>query len=268
MDRKYHKPNQKFFQVKSVWISDVHLGSKDCKAEFLLDFLQLIECETLYLVGDIIDFYALKRSFYWPDSHNNVLRQLMKIAKADCKVIYIPGNHDEQFRTFVGEKFGDIEVHRHYIHVSQNGHKLLVMHGDELDQLLRFSKIATLLGESAYDFLMMLNRTTNVLRYHMGYGYWSMASYVKTRLAKSRQIIEIFEQNAMNWAKRHGCDGIICGHIHHANLRQEEGILYCNDGDWVESCTALVETEEGELKILHYSDFYHMKKHIKLAQAV
>ncbi len=240
--------------VRTVWISDIHLGYRDCKAEFLLDFLERVECETLYLVGDIIDIWSLSRSFHWPPAHNQVLRTLLKKARDGVNVIYIPGNHDRVFRDYIGESFGAVSICENHIHEMLDGKKLLVMHGDELDDVIRFSRFTRIVGDIAYDFLLFLNRTANHLRKRFGYSYWSLAGYIKTRINNAAQAINYFEESILHWAQQQGMDGVVCGHIHHPNIRMENGLLYCNDGDWIENCTALVETRDGKLEILHWSD--------------
>ncbi|NTS77314.1 UDP-2,3-diacylglucosamine diphosphatase [Catenovulum sp. SM1970] len=248
--------------ANAVWISDVHLGYKDCKATYLLDFLNRLECNTLYLVGDIIDMWSLSKNFYWPEQHNKVIRKLMKMAKKQCRVIYIPGNHDVNFRDFVGEKFGEIEVHQSYVHKTSDQRQMLIIHGDELDSVIRFSRITRFVGDSAYDFLLFLNRWTNYIRQKFGYGYWSLAAYLKKRVSKAKNAIDLFEDAAIELARKKGYDGVICGHIHHANIREDAGILYCNDGDWIESCSFMIEKHDGSLEIMHWTD------QIKKAQVI
>lgn len=252
------------FTAHAVWISDIHLGYKDCKAEYLLSFLDRLECDTLYLVGDIIDVWSLSRRFYWPIAHNKVISKIMKMAKKKCRVIYIPGNHDVNFREFVGEKFGAVEVHKQFIHKTKDGRRMLVMHGDELDNVIRFSRINRIVGDSAYDFLLFLNRWTNFIRKHLGYGYWSLAKYLKVRVKKAKSAITQFEDAAIDMAKKQGLDGVICGHIHHPHIKEKDGILYCNDGDWIENCTFMIETENGRLEIMHWSDQMTSAQVIKL----
>ncbi|WP_448548029.1 UDP-2,3-diacylglucosamine diphosphatase [Thalassotalea fusca] len=249
-------------KARAVWISDVHLGYKDCKAEYLLAFLDRLECDTLYLVGDIVDVWSLSRNFYWPVQHNKVIGKLMKMARQRCRVIYVPGNHDVNFREFVGQKFGAVEVHKQFIHETVDGRRMLVMHGDELDNVIRFSRFNRIVGDSAYDFLLFLNRWTNYARKRLGYGYWSLAKYLKVRVKKATSAITTFEDAAIDYAKRKGLDGVICGHIHHPNIRERDGILYCNDGDWIENCTFMIETASGRLEIMHWTD------HMQQAQVV
>jgi len=244
--------------LRTVWLSDIHLGSKDCRAQYLLDFLQRVECETLYLLGDIVDFWALKRQFIWPAAHYEVLRLIMHKAKHGTRVIYVPGNHDEVMREFVGNHFGPIEIRRETSHITAQGKQLLLFHGDALDAHvhMHIDAFSRVIGDSAYDFLMWVHRWVNRARRLCGLPYWSLASYVKTRIKNARAAIDAFETAAINEAKRRGLDGVVCGHIHHAQIMQRDGVLYCNDGDWVESCTALVEQPNGRLDILHWADYY------------
>ncbi|WP_286271329.1 UDP-2,3-diacylglucosamine diphosphatase [Thalassotalea hakodatensis] len=252
--------------TRTVWISDIHLGYKDCKAEYLLQFLDRLECETLFLVGDIIDVWSLSRRLYWPEQHNKVISKLMTMAKHQCRVIYVPGNHDINFREFSGHIFGNIEVHRSYIHETVDKRKLLIIHGDELDSVVRFSRINKYIGDSAYDFLLFLNRWTNIIRKKFGYGYWSFAKYLKVRIKKAKKAIETFEDAAIDLAKKQQLDGVICGHIHHANIKEKDGILYCNDGDWIESCTFIAEDYHGTLAVTHWSETVQTAQMIDLAK--
>lgn len=241
-------------RCKTVFISDVHLGFKDCKAEYLLDFLQTVQCETLYLVGDIVDLWAMNNSFHWPASHYAVIRAIFNKAQSGTRVVYVPGNHDETVRDFVGHAFGPIEIEEEAVHVTQAGKKLLIFHGDILDAHIRFGRLDKLMGDLAYDFLLFANRWTNFIRRRFGYCYWSLASYIKNRLHKARSAIETFEEAAIEEARRRGLDGVVCGHIHQAEIRVLDETLYCNDGDWVESCTALLEDDHGHLEIVHWSE--------------
>ena len=242
-------------RYRSIFLSDIHLGDKSCRAGFVLDFLRYSRCETLYLIGDVVDIWAMKNRFYWPKEHHAVLKRLIKIAaKGKTKVIYIPGNHDNIARHLAGDSILNIEVHREYIHTAADGRTFLLCHGDEFDHLLRHSRLNKLVGDAGYHFLLWLNRWGNGIRRLSGKPYWSAATYLKNRLGKARATIEIFEKAAAEEAKSRGLDGIICGHIHQPELRSIEGILYCNDGDWTESCTALVEDNNGWLELIHWGD--------------
>ena len=241
-------------QYRSVWLSDIHLGYKGCKAEFLLDFLKTVDCERLYLVGDIVDVWSMKKNVYWPQLHSDVIRTILGKAWAGVKVIYVPGNHDEMMRDYVDMHFGNVKVRQNYLHITADGRRMLVMHGDEFDNVIQCSRFASLLGSVGYDILLYSNRIVNHLRRKMGFPYWSLATFLKTRVKNAMQHVREFEQAAVYEAKRHNADGVICGHIHHAEANEIEGILYCNTGDWVENCTALVEQHDGEIKLLHWSE--------------
>lgn len=238
---------------RTIWLSDVHLGTKDCKAEFLLDFLESTRCEHLYLVGDLIDLWKMKGD-RWPESHARVLRAIMAKAAAGTRVVYVPGNHDDPLRDYAGLWFGRIAIHRQVVHRTRDGRRLLVIHGDEFDELLRCPALLNWIGELSYDALMALSRWVDSLRRQLGRPYWSLAQNVKQRIDRAVHYIGQFEAAAAREAARRGLDGVVCGHIHKAALRSIDGVLYCNDGDWVESCTALVEHEDGRLEILHWGD--------------
>ncbi len=244
-------------QMRTVWLSDIHLGYKDCKATYLLDFLQRVQCETLYLLGDVVDFWALRRQLCWPAAHYDVLRRIFDMARNGTRVVYVPGNHDETMRDYIGHCLGPVEILRETLHVTADGRSLLLFHGDCLDGHIRLGPVARLFGDAAYDALLFVNRWTNRLRRRLGLDYWSLAAYLKTRVRNAREAIEIFEHAAVAEARRRGLDGVVCGHIHKAEMRMVDGLLYCNDGDWVESCTALVEDASGRLDILHWSEQCH-----------
>jgi UDP-2,3-diacylglucosamine pyrophosphatase LpxH len=240
--------------VRAVWLSDIHLGYKDCKADYLLDFLESIDTTCVYLVGDIIDVWSMSQSFYWPESHNRVLRKLLKMSREGVRVVYVPGNHDSVFREYCGQSFGGIEVLENAVHITADGKRLLVIHGDGFDNEVRFSRVIHLIGDAAYDFLLFVSRWNYYLRRRLGFGYWSLAAYVKTRIGKAVHAIHLFEQAALVKAKTDGYDGIVCGHIHYPNVIEQDNIIYINDGDWVESCTTLVEKNDGILEIWHWSE--------------
>ncbi len=238
---------------RSVWISDVHLGTRGCKAEYLLDFLNHVECERLYLVGDIVDFWKLKNGFYWPALHNDVVRAVMDKARRGTEVIYIPGNHDEIFRGHIGTVFNGIELRDRAIHASADGRRLLVVHGDEFDGVVCSSRWLAMLGSEAYDFLIEVNRWFNQFHRVLGFPYWSMSAYVKHKVKNAVSFIFSFEQALLHEAAELGLDGVICGHIHHAVIREnEQGVQYCNCGYWVESCTALVESRTGKISVIRW----------------
>lgn len=237
-------------RCKTLFISDVHLGSHHCKAEKLLQFLEAVECEQLYLVGDIVDVWAMHKRVYWPKTHNKVLSKLMKMSKKGVDVIYIPGNHDENFREFCGSEFGDIKIRRDVIHTTAKGQRMLVIHGDELDYSVRYSRLNRLVGDFAYDALMAVNRWVNRWREMRGKPYWSLAKWIKCNVAQAERAINTYQEAAVNLARHKKVDGIICGHLHYPVVKQYDDILYCNDGDWVENCTALLEDASGELRLI------------------
>ena len=236
-------------RLRSVFVSDVHLGSRGCRADLLLEFLKSVEVDTLFLVGDIFDLWAMRKSFFWPQEHSNVVRTVLGKAKGGTRVIYIPGNHDEDLREFSGSVFGNLEIHREYVHETGDGKKLLVMHGDEFDTVVKCSPWLAKLGSSVYDVLLRLNRHVNAVRRLFNLPYWSLASYLKHKAKTAVQYIASFENAVAHAARRRGVDGVVCGHIHRPEIREMDGVVYCNDGDWVESCSAIVEDMNGRLAI-------------------
>ncbi|MBW3567253.1 MAG: UDP-2,3-diacylglucosamine diphosphatase [Proteobacteria bacterium] len=240
-------------RYRTIWISDVHLGFRGCAADMLLDFLHSVECDTLYLVGDIIDIWELERRVYWPQAHNNVIRTLLGKAKTGTRIVYVPGNHDELLRDYCGMDFGNIEVRRNVMHETADGRKFLVMHGDEMDSVVKCSRFLAVIGSRAYDWLLWLNRYVNSARKLFGLPYWSLAAFLKHKVKNAVNFISSFEKGVAHEARRRGADGVVCGHIHRAEIRDIEGVLYCNDGDWVESCTALTEAFDGTLAIVDWS---------------
>jgi UDP-2,3-diacylglucosamine pyrophosphatase LpxH len=239
---------------RAIWLSDIHLGTRGCKAEFLLDFLRANDADVIYLVGDIIDGWALKRSWYWDQSHNDVIQKLLRKARKGTRIYYIPGNHDEFARDYVDSLFGGIAVKSHAVHELLDGRRLLVMHGDEFDGIIRYARWLAVLGDVSYQFALALNHWFNVLRRRLGYPYWSLSAYLKHKVKNAVKYIDNFEAIVAREAASRNLDGVVCGHIHKAEIRDIDSVLYCNDGDWVESCTALVETLEGRLEILHWAD--------------
>ncbi len=239
---------------RAIWLSDIHLGTRGCKAGFLLDFLRSTESDYLYLVGDIIDGWALRRSWYWGQQHNDVVQKILRKARKGTRVVYIPGNHDEFARQYVDLMFGGIAIQEQTIHELEDGRRLLILHGDEFDGVVRYARWLAVLGDVAYQAALTLNHWLNGIRRRLGYPYWSLSAYLKHKVKNAVQFIDDFEHMIVHEARQRGVDGVVCGHIHKAELRMIDGILYCNDGDWVESCTALVETREGHLEILHWSD--------------
>ena len=235
---------------RAIFISDIHLGTRGCKASYLLDFLRHTESDTLYLVGDIIDGWALKKGFYWPQAHNDVVQKVLRKARKGTRVIYIPGNHDELGRQFTGLDFGQVAIRQDAAHVLKDGRRLWIVHGDFADGVMRHARWLAYVGDSLYEFVLWLNSHFNRVRIALGLTYWSLSQYLKHRVKNAVSFITGFEQVLLREARRRGYDGVVCGHIHKAEIRELDGLLYCNDGDWVESLTALVETQDGDLRIL------------------
>lgn len=241
-------------RTRSIFISDVHLGFKGCQAQYLLDFLRRVECDTVYLVGDIIDLWALSRSFYWPQAHNDVIRTILGKAKHGTRVVYVPGNHDRIFRDHDGLVMGNVEILREAVHQTADGRRFLVLHGDEFDSIVRASPWLESLGSHAYSMALTANRYVNAIRQRFGYPYWSLAAFMKHKVKNAVQYITGFEKALAAAARERGLDGVICGHIHRAEITEIDGMTYCNDGDWVESCTALVEDFSGRLSLLRWTE--------------
>ncbi|WP_448580286.1 UDP-2,3-diacylglucosamine diphosphatase [Thermaurantiacus sp.] len=244
------RPKSRF---RTIFISDIHLGTPGCNADLLLDFLQSVKCDTLYLVGDIIDGWRLKRGWYWPTRHNDVVRRIMKMAKKGTRVIYVPGNHDEVLRDFVGLSFGDIAILPEAVHETADGRRLLVLHGDEFDGVVLYARWLAFLGDHAYALLLRLNILVNRARRWFGLPYWSLSAHLKHRVKRAVEFMSRFEEAVAHAAELRGADGVVCGHIHNAEIRQIGAITYYNDGDWVESCTALVEHANGRMEILDWA---------------
>lgn len=239
---------------RTIWISDVHLGTRGCNAEMLIDFLDHVDSETLYLVGDIIDGWQLKKKFYWPAAHNDIVWRVLKRAKRGTRIVYVPGNHDEVIRQFNGLNFGGVEIKRQAIHETADGRCLLVLHGDEFDAITLSHRWLAHLGDAAYTFMMMLNRWVNAYRRWMKLPYWSLSKHAKQKVKNAVEFISNFEEIVAREAGARQVDGVVAGHIHMADYRRIDGIDYYNDGDWVEGCTALVEHFDGRMEILHWAD--------------
>ena len=240
-------------RVRTVFISDIHLGTPGCQAEALLDFLRDVECDTLYLVGDIIDGWQLRRSWYWPQAHNDVVQKLLRKARKGTRVIFVPGNHDEFARRYVMHNFGGVDVVDEAMHVTADGRKLWVTHGDHFDGVIQCARWLAVLGDMAYEFILKVNRWFNSARARLGLPYWSLSRYLKLKVKRAVSYVSDFESAVAREARKRGADGVVCGHIHHAEMREIDGVLYCNDGDWVESLTALVEHRDGRLEIIDRS---------------
>lgn len=254
---------------RTIWLSDIHLGTPGCQADALLSFLRHHEADTIYLVGDIIDGWQLRKGWFWPQSHNDVIQKLLRKARKGTQVIFIPGNHDEAARQFCGMTFGEIPILHDTVHVTAKGKRLWVLHGDEFDQVVRYAKWLAYLGDTLYNFALTLNRLVNNIRIKLGYPYWSLSQYLKHQVKNAVNFILEFEHILIAEARQRGYDGVVCGHIHKAEIKEVDGLTYCNDGDWVESLTALVESPQGELSIIHWpyrdSDRVNKRKATELA---
>jgi UDP-2,3-diacylglucosamine pyrophosphatase LpxH len=244
-------------RVRTVFISDIHLGTRGCQAELLLDFIRHVECDSLYLVGDIIDGWKLKSGWYWPQSHNDVVQKILRMARKGTRVIYVPGNHDDRVHDFTGVHFGGVIVARDAIHEGADGRRYLVVHGDAFDGVVQHARWLAFLGDWSYRTILSLNTAYNLVRRRLGFGYWSLSAFLKVRVKNALQFVENFERAVADEARARGVDGVICGHIHKAEMREIDGVLYVNDGDWVESCTALVEHFDGRLEILEWAKLRH-----------
>ena len=244
----------KIFNYRSIWISDFHLGTRGCQSELLLEFIKHTQSEKLYLVGDIIDGWALKNTWYWPQSHNDVVQKILRKARHGAEVFYISGNHDEVMRGFVPVNFGGVSILNHVIHETVDKKKYLVVHGDQFDGIIQCAKWLAMLGSITYDFLIYFNRYINFFRKKLGYEYWSLSNYLKFTVKNAVKFVSEYEKLVCNYAKQFKVEGIICGHIHHANMQSMNGIHYINDGDWVESCTALVEHFDGKLELINWTE--------------
>jgi len=241
-------------KFRAIFISDVHLGTRGCKADFLLDFLKHTESDKLYLIGDIIDGWRLKKGWYWLQSHNDVIQKILRKARKGTDVVYVPGNHDEFARDYLGLEFGRIKVRREAIHKSIDGRRFLVTHGDECDGVMIYAKWLAILGDYAYVTALHVNNWLNSVRKRLGMPYWSLSKYLKHKVKNAVQFISNYEDAMSRLAVDRGTDGVICGHIHHAEIKDIGGITYCNDGDWVESCTAMVEHYDGRFEIIYWAE--------------
>ncbi|HML92576.1 UDP-2,3-diacylglucosamine diphosphatase [Methyloceanibacter sp.] len=240
-------------RYRALFISDIHLGTKACQAEAFLDFLKTHRAPRIYLVGDIVDFWRIRRGVYWPQSHNDVFQKLLRQVRKGVELIYIPGNHDEAMREYCGSRFGGIAIERQTVHIGADGRRYLIMHGDEFDVVVRYAKWLAFLGDWGYVTALWFNTHLNVVRRRFGMPYWSLSAYLKHKVKRAVNYIGEFEHALAQEARRNGAQGVICGHIHHAAMRQVEDVVYINTGDWVESCTAVVETEEGDFQIIRWN---------------
>ncbi|MCB1534823.1 MAG: UDP-2,3-diacylglucosamine diphosphatase [Rhodoblastus sp.] len=239
-------------RYRSLFISDVHLGSRGAQADLLLDFLRHNEAETWYLVGDIVDGWRLKKGWFWPQAHNDVVQKLLRKVRRGARMVYIPGNHDEFARDYVGHSFGGVEVMESAIHLAADGRRLLVIHGDQFDVIVRHARWLAFLGDWAYETALLFNAHFNRARRAFGFGYWSLSSWAKLKVKNAVNFIGDFEETLAAEAQKLGVDGIVCGHIHHAAIRRIGAIDYLNSGDFVESCTAIAEHADGTFEILRW----------------
>jgi UDP-2,3-diacylglucosamine pyrophosphatase LpxH len=239
-------------QVRTVFISDIHLGTRGCQAHLVLDFLKNVEAETIYLVGDIIDGWRLKGGWFWPQTHNDVVQKFLRKVRKGTRVIYVPGNHDEFLRDYVGTNFGGVDVVMEATHEMADGKTYLIIHGDKFDMVVRHARWIAHLGDWAYDFAVALNTIVSMVRRRMGLPYWSLAGWGKRKVKKAVNFITAFEDAVINDARRAKVDGVICGHIHYPVMREIDGFHYVNTGDWVDSCSALVEHMDGKLELLEW----------------
>jgi len=245
-------------RFRTIWISDIHLGTKGCNAAMLIDFLDHTDSETMYLVGDIIDGWRLRKKVYWPPEHNDVVWRILKRARRGTRIVYVPGNHDEMIRPFAGMNFGGVEIARAAFHTTADGRRLMVLHGDEFDAIMLAHRWLAFVGDALYHLLMGLNRWVNLARTRLGLPYWSLSKVAKHKVKNAVEFIGRYEEVVTRAAAERGIDGVVCGHIHNAEMRQftHEGqaIAYYNDGDWVEGCTALVEHFDGSMEVLHWPE--------------
>lgn len=258
---------------RTVFVSDLHLGNKDCKADFLLEFLESCTIDTLYLVGDIVDLWAMNRQFRWPAKHNAIMHYIFELSKSQTKVIYLPGNHDAPLQKYSGMDFAEVEIRREVVYESLKGKRYLVLHGDQFDGEVTLGKFEAWVGDVGYDFLLFLNRWFNRAREYFNQEYWSLAGYIKTKIKGANEAIHRYRLACCKRACEMGLDGVICGHIHHPETCMVDAIEYINDGDWLENCTALVEDPEGNLRIVHYleerqnAEVYAIDRHDKKTES-
>lgn len=248
-------------RYRSIFISDVHLGTQDCQAEFLLEFLQSTDCENLYLVGDIVDMWKLKNGVYWPRINNLVVQTIRDKARQGVNVVYVPGNHDDLMRDFVGSNVDGIEIRKEVIHTTAQGERLLIVHGDMFDDVVKSIHWLEHVGSHLYELAMALSRAYNKIRRRFGYSYWSFAAFIKYKFANAVKYIRSYEMAAALEARRRGVDGIVCGHIHHPNIVRSADVTYINTGDWVEHCTAVTEDMSGTIELVDWLEMRESQQH-------
>ena len=252
---------------RTLWISDVHLGNKSCHAEALLKFLSCVQCEKLYLVGDIVDMWAMKQKVRWPESHTHILKKIHQLSHDNVEVIYIPGNHDSALLNFQAGSLLGVDLRKKDIHTTKQGKRLLVVHGDQFDGAVIYRTVIRLIGDSAYKAMVKFNNGLHFIRRWLGLPYWSLATYLKENISQARSAIEAYEQAAVEAVKRAGLDGIVCGHIHKPAYKTVDDVIYCNDGDWTESCSAMIGCRSGELALLDWPDIRQLLEAPRVAQA-
>jgi UDP-2,3-diacylglucosamine pyrophosphatase LpxH len=241
--------------VRSIFLSDIHLGTRACQADRLLEFLREYDSDNLFLVGDIIDFWAMSRGVYWSSQQNTVVQKILKRARHGTKVTFVPGNHDEAIREHAGTSFGDIHVVQETEHVAADGKRYLLLHGDEFDQVTKYHRGLAVLGDRAYEFVVRLNILLSWVRRTLGIpGYWSLSGYAKRKVKSAVNFIYDFEDSVARHVRERGAEGVICGHIHAATIRDIDGVTYINCGDWVDSCTAIVEHADGRMELIEWGN--------------
>ena len=241
-------------RVRALFLSDIHLGSRACRAEHLLSFIKDFDAEYIFLIGDIVDFWAMSRGVYWPTAHNTVVQKILRKARHHVNVFLIPGNHDEALREYVGSSFGGISLVRDYIHTGADGKRYILLHGDEFDQVTTYHRWVSILGDVSYSLLVHLNRVLSLIRRKLGLsGHWSLADYAKRNVLQAVSFISDFEHSVVRNVKRRGLDGVICGHIHTPAIKRIDGVTYINCGDWVDSCTAIVEHYDGRMQLVRWT---------------
>jgi UDP-2,3-diacylglucosamine pyrophosphatase LpxH len=241
--------------ARALFLSDLHLGTRGCQSDMLVDFLRSHDAETIYLVGDVVDGWRLRKSWYWPQTHNDVVQKLLRKGRKGARIVYLPGNHDEFLRDYLGSQFGAIEIVDEIIHETADGRRLLVIHGDQFDVVVRHAKWLAHLGDWAYTLALGINTAFNYVRRKLGFPYWSLSAWAKLKVKNAVSFIGTYEEALVGEARRQGADGVVCGHIHHAKVSVlEGGVAYYNTGDWVESCTALVEHHDGSIELIRWAD--------------
>lgn len=245
---------------RTIFLSDIHLGTKGCQADLLLEFLRFHDAETLFLVGDIVDGWRLRKGWHWPQAHNDVVQKLLRKARKGAKIVYTPGNHDEFLRNYLGVHFGGVEVVERKIHETADGRRLLVIHGDQFDVVVRHARWLAHFGDWAYVSALWINTWVNKVRRTLGFPYWSLSAWAKLKVKNAVNFIGAFEEALCNEAKRIEVEGVVCGHIHYAAIHKQYGIDYINTGDWVESCTAIVEHHDGRMEIINWADMADIAK--------